>query len=184
MRKDAQDRLVDSLLQKYSVSQPPVPIEVIATGEGAAIARNHFDGPQSGFALRSASGDRVIGVNTSTSPRRQRFTIAHELGHLLMHEGDLILDYSMRTHYRDDDGVRVNFRDHESSLATNSEEIEANRFAAEILMPRHFVFDQARKLLQDNEISRDSLIKKLAEIFNVSPEAMGYRLVNLTILVP
>jgi Zn-dependent peptidase ImmA (M78 family) len=177
------DTVVTKLLEKYSVTKPAVPIEVIASGEGAAIARNHFDGPQSGFALRSASGEWVIGVNTTTSARRQRFTIAHELGHLLLHEGDLILDYYIRTHFKGDE-VRVNFRDAESSLATNSQEIEANRFAAEILMPRDLVFDEARNVLQAEPLSRDELIKKLAATFNVSPEAMGYRLVNLTILVP
>lgn len=177
------DKLVASLLQRYSVTQPPVPIEKIATGEGAAIARNAFDGPQSGFALRSASGEKVIGVNAANSDLRQRFTIAHELGHLLLHEGDLILDYAVRTHFRGDN-VRVNFRDHESSLATNSEEIEANRFAAEILMPRDMIFREARKLLQAEDLSQAAFTKKLADVFKVSAEAMGYRLVNLTILVP
>lgn len=177
------DRLVASLLQKYGVKEPPVLIEDIATGESAAIARNPFEGPQSGFALRSASGEKVIGVNEAHSHLRQRFTIAHELGHLLLHEGDLILDYAVRTHFRGDE-VRVNFRDHESSLATNSEEIEANRFAAEILMPRDMVFKEARKLLQAKNLSREALTKKLADVFKVSEEAMGYRLVNLTILVP
>lgn len=178
-----EDRLAAQLLEKYQISTPPVPIEVIASREGAVIARNHFDGPQSGFALRTEGGDRIIGVNTATSSRRQRFTIAHELGHLLLHEGDLILDYSVRTDFREE-GARVNFRDESSSLATNREEIQANRFAAEILMPVAMVFAEARSALAAGQLTRDGLIKKLAMTFNVSPEAMGYRLVNLTILVP
>ena len=182
-RKEVQ--LAEELIEKYGISEPPVPIEVIAAGEGAAIARNHFDGPQSGFALRSESGEKVIGVNTATSPRRQRFTIAHELGHLLLqHEGDLILDYEVRAHFRTEQALHLNRRDATSSLATNAEEIEANRFAAEILMPKHMVFAEARAALAAKEMGRESLIRKLAAAFNVSPEAMGYRLVNLTILVP
>ena len=182
MRKKV-DQLAASLLEEHGIREPAVPIESIARAEGATIARNHFDGPQSGFALRSANGDWVIGVNTSTSPRRQRFTIAHELGHLMLHEGDLIVDRFVRAHFRENVG-RISYRDEVSSLATNSEEIEANRFAAEILMPREMVLEEAAALLEAEQMGRDELIKELADLFEVSTDAMGFRLVNLSILVP
>src|SRR5262249_10949802 len=122
------ERRAEALIEKYGITEAPVPIEDIAAGEGALIARNHFPGTgyESGFALREA-GRWIIGVNTSTSPRRQRFTIAHELGHLLLHKGKpLITDYS----------VLISNRDDTSSMGTDKEEIEANGFAAAILMPR------------------------------------------------
>lgn len=169
-------KLASDILARHGVIEPPVPIEYIARAEGAKIARNQFNGPQSGFALRTGEGSTwIIGVNSSTSPRRQRFTIAHELGHLLLHEGKpLIIDHS----------VMVNFRDETSSLGTNNEEIEANGFAAEVLMPRHMVFSQAMKVVEAGYLTREELIKQLSRIFDVSVEAMGYRLINLSILVP
>jgi Zn-dependent peptidase ImmA (M78 family) len=164
-------RLAADLLAKYEVTEAPVPIERIAESEGAMVVRNHFPGHESGFALREG-GRWIIGVNTATSPRRQRFTVAHELGHLLLHEGrPLITDYS----------VYVSNRDNTSSLGTDTEEIQANGFAAEILMPREMVITELEKELED-AASRDELIARLARTFKVSNEAMGYRLVNLNII--
>lgn len=164
------------ILVRHGIEEPPVPIELLAHAEGAKIARKPFDGPQSGFALRSGDGESwVIGVNSSTSARRQRFTIAHELGHLLLHEGrPLIIDHSFL----------VNYRDETSSMATDSEEMDANSFAAEILMPRQMVFGEAKNAAKDGCKTREEFIKRLSRVFDVSAEAMGYRLINLSILVP
>jgi len=165
-------RLAGELLEKYSVTEPPVPIERIAESEGALVVRNHFPGYESGFALREG-GRWIIGVNTTTSPRRQRFTVAHELGHLLLHEGTLITDYS----------IYISKRDGKASLGTDKEEVEANGFAAEILMPKAMVIAALDRELELNEAtSRDELIARLARVFRVSNEAMSYRLVNLNFI--
>jgi Zn-dependent peptidase ImmA (M78 family) len=165
------------LLEKYRILEPPVPVEHIARGEGAQIARHHFEGWESGFVLRD-NGCTIIGVNTRTSPRRQRFTIAHEIGHLLLHEGKpLIVDHS----------VRVDWRDEVSAMATDSQEIMANAFAAALLMPAELIFSHLKQYVAniaqtDRLLSRDDLITQLARTFDVSTEAMGYRLINLGIL--
>jgi Zn-dependent peptidase ImmA (M78 family) len=161
-----------SLVQKYGIGEPPVPIEAIAEAEGVLILRNHFAGYESGFALREGK-NRIVGVNTATSPRRQRFTIAHELGHLIFHDDPLITDYS----------VLVGMRDENSSLGTHHQEIEANGFAAAILMPTDIVVKEVRQELElGNFASKDEFIDRLARTFDVSVEAMGYRLLNLSII--
>jgi Zn-dependent peptidase ImmA (M78 family) len=164
-----------AILDKYRITSAPVHIEDVAEGEGALIVRNHFPGYESGFALRDG-GNWVIGVNTATSPRRQRFTIAHELGHLLLHEGKpLITDYS----------VLVNRRDAKSAMGTDSEEIEANGFAAAILMPQHIVMASLHEEVHsrvDTFRSRDELIAAMARRFDVSLEAMSYRLIRLNLI--
>jgi Zn-dependent peptidase ImmA (M78 family) len=170
------DMEADRLLKEYHVHEPPVPVGDIARGEGAQIARDRFEGNESGFILRDGKMT-IIGVNTLTSRRRQRFTIAHELGHLLLHEGKpLIVDHS----------IRVNFRNDVSSMATDDEEIEANAFAASLLMPRNLILNNLKayiiKVAQHSEsISREDLIVHLAREFDVSAEAVGYRLMNLGI---
>jgi Zn-dependent peptidase ImmA (M78 family) len=158
----------------FGISRPPVPVEHVAEALGAKIARHRFDGPESGFALRDASR-WIIGVNVQTSRRRQRFTIAHELGHLLLHEGrPLTVDQAV---------LRVDLRNEISSMATELEEIQANTFAATLLMPEEIVLPHATSLVRCNiEITRDDLIARLAKTFDVSTEAMGYRLINLGIL--
>jgi Zn-dependent peptidase ImmA (M78 family) len=74
-----------------------------------------LDSTITGLLLREG-GAKLIAVNSAHHPRRQRFTIAHELGHPQMHDGAYIVDST----------VRINRRDDLSSMATDSQEIEAN----------------------------------------------------------
>ncbi|WP_433081606.1 ImmA/IrrE family metallo-endopeptidase [Dactylosporangium sp. CA-052675] len=166
------EAMASAMLERYQSMIVPVPVEKIAVASGAMIARNHFSGNQSGFALRQGSM-RIIGVNTTTSPRRQRFTIGHELGHLELHVAkSLIVDHSY-----------VFNRDEVSSLGTDREEVEANGFAAALLMPRQLIVSELQKELHKAAFSsRDELIGRLARAFDVSNEAMGYRLINLSII--
>jgi Zn-dependent peptidase ImmA (M78 family) len=168
-RADAEVAAAD-LLKRYGIAAVPVPVEQVARGEGAQVVRQRFEGSQSGFVYRI--GDRtIIGVNSATSARRQRFTIAHELGHMLLHQDDaLMVDNA------------VQFRDERSSLAIDPEEIEANTFAAALLMPAEQVLAHVKAALAAGISSREKLIGRLAQTFDVSAEAMGYRLVNLGIL--
>lgn len=170
MARARPDEEARRIFQKYHISQPPVPIEDIAMAEGAQIVRQHSSGPESGFALREG-GKWIIGINTQTSRRRQRFSVAHELGHLLLHEGTLIVS-----------SVRIDLRDGVSSLGTDKQEIEANRFAAELLMPRQLVRSAASAKISEQISGRDELIAELAREFDVSNEAMGYRLINLGVI--
>jgi Zn-dependent peptidase ImmA (M78 family) len=176
-RDRARDQARDEarkIIANYKLTTPPVHIEKLAEAHGARIARHRFEGPESGFALRD--GNRwIIGVNIQTSRRRQRFTIAHELGHLLLHKGrPLTVDQAV---------LRVDMRNDVSSMATDIQEIQANTFAATLLMPEEMVLEFATALVRkDSTITRDDLITKLARLFDVSAEAMSYRLINLAVL--
>lgn len=90
----------------------------------------------------------TIYLSTITSKRRNNFTIAHELGHYVLHSmlGKIKLEAK-----RDDS---------ENSAA----EIEANYFAAELLMPKKSL---KRASTKDNV--------KLANVYNVSVSAMNWR---------
>lgn len=146
----------------------PVDVEAIARHLAAAVIRERLDRDVSGLLFRDKDS-AVIGVNDLHAPKRQRFTVAHEVGHLVLHRGrPLVLDH-----------VRVNFRDANSSTATDSEEIQANAFAAEILMPRHSVVAEAKRLLEDPSATDASIVSDLAQGFDVSDQAMEYRLINL-----
>jgi Zn-dependent peptidase ImmA (M78 family) len=163
------DHEAAKLLARHNVTDLPVQVEQIAIDEGILISRVQFDGNESGFAMTSG-GTRIIGVNQSNHRRRQRFTIAHELGHLLLHHGDgdsLLVDRSFR----------VNFRDEISSLATSTQEIEANSFAAALLMPPDLVVEEVER--DGARMNLDQLTQLLSNRFDVSREAMGFRLMNL-----
>ena len=68
-----------------------------------------------------------------------------------------------------------------SSAATDTEEIEANSFAAALLMPRIWVQAAVDRELQFGINDRDELTLSLAKEFDVSTEAMRFRLINLGI---
>jgi Zn-dependent peptidase ImmA (M78 family) len=176
IRDKARDKAREAarqIIREYDIVKPPIRVEEIVRSKDVEILRHRFEGPESGFALREGNR-RIIGLNTQTSRRRQRFTVAHELGHLLLHEGKIIVDQAV---------LRVHLRSHVSSMGTDLEEIEANTFAATLLMPEEIVFDYVVKLVEgDGEITRGTLIAELARLFDVSAEAMGYRLINLGIL--
>lgn len=57
----------------------------------AAVRYSPFEGELAGMLVRG-DGQIVIGVNSLHPLNRQRFTIAHECGHLLLHKGEFHVD--------------------------------------------------------------------------------------------
>ncbi len=162
------EREAIALLESNGITSPPVPVEQIAKKLGVRIRRESFAGELSGALLRGDDGKPAIGVNDWHAGVRQRFTIAHELGHLQLHSDALFVDGVLR-------------RDEESSMAIKTHEIEANAFAAELLMPRILLVPELEAQLPRSGKSADigRLIRKLAQLFEVSEQAMQFRLVNL-----
>jgi Zn-dependent peptidase ImmA (M78 family) len=159
------------VLEQAGVNELPVPVDQIAIELGAEITYEPYDGDVSGMLYRSDT-DALIGVNSKHPPTRQRFSIAHEIGHLVMHEGTLVFV---------DRFDRVNRRDGTS----DREEIQANSFAAELIMPRKLVEQEVDRILSKQEsITPQKLAQRLAKTFKVSPEAMSYRLQNLEFVDP
>jgi Zn-dependent peptidase ImmA (M78 family) len=120
----------------------------------------------SGFLFRD-SHQKVIGVNTHHASVRQNFTIAHELGHLLLHDQEqLHVDRAFPT---------VRLRDDTSSQGVDDAEKEANLFAAELLMPHAFL---RRDVAAQNtlDLYDDSFVPELAERYGVSVQALMFRL--------
>lgn len=169
------ERKALNLLRKSKIYKPPVPIEEIASSEGAVLTFEPFEGKEDISAMLFRDGrSTVIGVNSAHPRTRQRFSIAHEIGHLVLHKGDLFVDKVNR----------INFRNSASSLAIDDEEIEANKFAAELLMPRTLVREEIRRKLNSSpKLSPDKLVSHLALVFEVSSQAMKYKLKNLGIIV-
>ena len=160
------DKLVEALLSDLSASDvPPIPLEPMVRSRGITLRKAKLDEDVSGLLVRTG-GSATIGVNAAHPSLRQRFTIAHEFGHFLLHEG--IIEHV-------DHRYRVNYRDQQSALARDVEEIEANYFAASLLMPARLL-DQCGAL---NVLDDDRMVQALAARFQVSRHAMSLRLANL-----
>lgn len=154
------------VLASCGVKRPPVPVEKIAEFLGAIVKHSPFEGELAGMLVRG-EGQVLIGVNSLHHPNRKRFTIAHECGHLLLHEGESYIDKSFR----------VNMRDDVSSKAINRDEIEANKFAAELLMPYEMVLADLRS--NEFDLESEEAVGKLAKKYGVSVQAMTHRVTNL-----
>jgi Zn-dependent peptidase ImmA (M78 family) len=160
------------LLDELNITAVPVPVERIPKLLGAQLRYSPLDDELSGMAF-VRDGTPIIGVNALHHPHRQRFTIAHEIGHLRLHR-----DHITNTVHVDK-GFPVSMlnRDATSAAGTERLEIEANQFAAALLMPRK-VLDQ---ILAETRIDIDdeAAVKNCAKKFRVSKATLEFRIRNL-----
>lgn len=157
------------ILRKAGLYLAPIDVVAVANYLGVDIEYDELDGDVSGFL--SVDPRRAVAViNERHHPNRQRFTIAHELGHFILHanaQDGLFIDKKYAVHHRD----------HKSSLGTIEKEREANLFASALLMPKRVV----QELLEDvgvdffDEFETHSLARRLG----VSDQALGFRLARL-----
>ncbi len=111
-----------------------------------------------GFAWQTATV-RLIGIDTTPYWARQRFTIAHELGHILLKHAQELIAEEVRTG---------------SDQAT---ETAANVFAAEFLMPEAAL----RRAAAGGQLNQDAFVE-LATRLRVSPTALSWRALNLRLI--
>lgn len=93
------------------------------------------------------------------NPGRRRFTLAHELGHILMHQG---FNY-------------CNYTDFNIQMATKEKEQQANEFASELLLPREIILEE----LEYSDVSFE-LAFKICDTYNTSLLSTIIRLTRLT----
>jgi Zn-dependent peptidase ImmA (M78 family) len=156
------------LLRQTGSLKPAINPEKIAKFLGANVIKEPFESEISGMIF-FVNQEPFIAVNKHHSVQRQRFTIAHECGHLCLHR------FAFSKHLHVD--RKYLLRSEKSSQGTDNLEIEANQFAAELLMPEHMIIDTIGRRAIDLE--NDHLVSELADLFRVSLQAMSYRLANI-----
>jgi Zn-dependent peptidase ImmA (M78 family) len=129
----------------------PLDVVGLASSIGMQIEYLPLAAETSGF-LRRKNGDWVIGVNSLHQRNRQRFTIAHELGHYFLH----------RDHGSFED--KALFR---KELQNDHRESDANKFASALLMPE----DAFREMAVRNPMNP----QLIAAFFGVSEAAAKFR---------
>ena len=154
------------LIQKYTITSAPVDVESICCEEGIRIISMDMHEiediakkPIAGAIQKHPQFGYTILVNESDIAVRQRFTIAHELGHFFLH-----MDKDAQ-----EDKI-TSFR-----MDSSPKERQANAFAANLLMPESLVRQEhARMVIPVSD--------SLADIFRVSKQAMRFRLDELELL--
>ena len=165
---------LDVLQKTGSLDSIPIDVNRVAKSLGLKIIPHDLAGDISGVLILN-DGSGTIGVNPSHHPVRKRFTIAHEIGHFVLkhqREGALFIDQPKKH--------MVMYRDSKSSTGEHQQEREANAFAAALLMPKILLKKQIADIpFVFTDAPEFSKIQKLARDFDVSTDAMAFRLANL-----
>jgi len=173
-RRPNPEKEARSVLDRFSIRGVPVPVDRIAKNLDAVLRFSPLDEELSGM-IYVKDGRPIIGVNALHHPNRQRFSIAHEIGHLVMHR-DLITE---QVHVDKTFPIELQalHRDAVSALGTEIVEIEANRFAAALLVPEPFLEKELASRRFD--IDDEGPIDELARQLRVSKQMLEYRIRNL-----
>jgi Zn-dependent peptidase ImmA (M78 family) len=165
------ETLTSKILNDLKLQRVPVDVKQVASKLGLVI--RSFDlGENISGMLVVENGRGIISYNPNESPLRQRFTIAHELGHYELHQKANQVFVDKKFQYL--------FRNERSSQGIDFLEQEANAFAASLLMPKHLILEELKK--HDFDYADEIGLKELAKTFNVSTQAMSFRLANLGLL--
>lgn len=150
-----------SVLQHYEITAPPVDVDMIAKSENLEVRLiQTWPASVSGLLLRDS---RLLGLNGLHSRTRRRFSLAHELGHWFLrhdfpwHEKEVSIDEPPDLPDAERDPI----------------EGEADEFAGELLAPREML----KRALKQTTNPRS-----LAELFDISEEAMWVRLLRHKLL--
>lgn len=162
MNSDAPKRLAQLVLARSGVSTLPVPVAQIAKAY-AEVRQLEIPFGFDGLTIKRKGRKPEIIVNRSVIPARRRFTLAHELGHVLMpwHNGIIV------------DNIDPEVNGHSPDYSQL--EAEANSFASELLLPESIVgpiltkgLDSGRNLPElCKEISDKSGTSYLATFFRI-----------------
>lgn len=145
-----------SVIEKHQ-AELPIGVGAIARDFGIKVLKSTMPGSISG-EIRETDGIVTIKVNRHDVKERQRFTIAHEIAHFLLHRGRLAGGIEDDVLYR--------------SRLSDELEREANRLAADIIMPSELINSALKENLTLKPEERQ---KKVAEKAEVSLAAIKIR---------
>lgn len=150
--------LAADVLEFYSNKQYPIKVLDIARNIGLRVFKTTFSRDDVSGMLKAKEAKIYVAENDGI--RRQRFSIAHEIGHYVLHyKGNIFAEKEGEKH--------ISYRDNLSSLGFSIKEVEANFFAANLLMPQDKIEE-----LYEQRFSLD----EMADFFRVSYKAMAHRL--------
>jgi len=164
MTKSSIEKQTEVLLKQHKLFNVPVDVLSLAQNLGIIVEPKDLDDNISGFLVKK-EGKAVIGVNQNHHEVRQRFTIAHEEGHYILHsETPLFVDdYKGSILYRSN-----------SKSQNYLKERQANMFAAALLMPKYLVSQELKKI--PYQLDYEKKLSIISSIFKVSQQAMDFRL--------
>ena len=137
------------------------PMDLLVAGLDAILIEEEL--PNCDGKIIFGNTKTIIKVNSKIQfQERKRFVVGHEIGHLIMHKGMQLPDDSFMN-FNIIEGM-------EKALKTGKQELEANEFASELLMPEKLFIKEAK-----GKKFSPLLIKQLSERFKTSLTATLFR---------
>lgn len=149
------------ITRRYGASVP-VDVHALATELGLGPEAGDLPDDISGLIRRNPDGSMTIVYNRGHARTRQRFTIAHEIGHFIYHRDRLSAGVSDTLAFRADPAYLPN------PAIGREQEWQANNFAANLLVPG--------KWLKAAQAAGFKMVPELAPRFEVSPAVMRIKL--------
>lgn len=164
----------DALLEQLEMRRTPIDVHRVARELGLRVMTANLGAGVAGLLVRRPGAPSVICVHEDDPTTRQRFSIAHEIGH---HHLEHPFEQDAQVHV--DRGI-VAQRPARSAEGVDPNEIEANQFAAALLMPAALIRTRAAEL--SHGLLLDAHLTELADEFQVSEQAMAIRLMTLDLV--
>lgn len=153
--------ICNKLWDKYSL-QPGFKFSKLLAEMNISYREECFEDDGISAILITKGEKSLITSNSNHHINRKRFSIGHEMGHLL-------LNHKRELDVKEEE--KIFFRNQTSSLGIDSDEVEANYFSACLLMPEEKVKESVNM-----NISFEENIENLSKLFKVSQAAMTLRL--------
>lgn len=178
-RFDVAHELLKAFWAVHSGPSIPVDIEGICNFQNIKLVKSNSEDDFVGKVTQTHKGEAIIVINMNKNAYwpRYRFTLAHEIAHFNLH-----LREGMLQEYEDSELTLLRKEDNWSP-----QEAEANRFAAQLLMPAMKIIEEAQRIIaekhkQEELVERKEFVRVMANTFDVSNMAMEFRLLNMGIL--
>jgi Zn-dependent peptidase ImmA (M78 family) len=165
----------EQLIIEQKLGMPPINVEYIAKQLKMLVIHEELEDGISGLLITKEGMVPMICVQNKDHSNRKRFTVAHEIGHFVLQH-----QFQKGGHVHIDKGHFISQRGPRASTGDDLKEIEANQFAASLLMPTELVKQQV--LLLGEENLTDTSVGELARSFQVSEQAITIRLETLGFL--
>ncbi len=144
-----------NILNKHKISSPPVDVPALIAAEAPGFRVIYEEGWPDHLSGLTSRAEQTIRINKKHPPLRQRFTLAHELGHICLEHETILSD-----------------RIDEETIGKECER-EADEFAGELLMP----IEMFKRAFRSNPN-----LETLAEMFQVSTTAVSVRALKLHLI--
>ena len=163
-------KAAQKIIRSYQYSKETIPVKIRQIMVDMNILIKDVSLPNEISGVLDTRGDQpIVLVHDNHGEKRKRFSLAHELGHFILNSSSRAIHMDRHTFFRS------NF----SSSGTDIEEIKANRFAAELLMPSDILWEILLDMPDLIDIDENEGLKALEDLagkFEVSVAALTIKI--------